>query len=427
MVAGDEEALTVENAIALFAAGVVGTDAFKDTGLGYKVTVKYLVEEAVPIAGSTLYGEMPTVDGDDEISALSFDEHPLQDLTAQTYQTIRGDGSGHFPIFTYLFAGWKAEDGQVHAPGETIGPLSAFDPDKDGVIKLVTVWSDGWGSGSGTPSAEFSVWANAKTANEMIAEGKMIDENSSFYSHVVGGAIMCAVDGDGNTIPPEELSSPSHGGAGAPNIGDIYADYEARFPETAPEGKYLMISYLNSDVQTADSNIRSLTSGYETSDSEAGTVKWKLSDLPTDAAVLSRLKSMVENGEKTLRDEQGEIIPAEKLNTDDMLVRWIQVKYQSTSSDGWNINAVLKSKFDYTVRYDANGGEGTMSDQIIRYDETVALTENAFTRAHYRFVGWKDGDGNSYSDKQSVPARERGDGHAVRAVGRGGRGLRLRL
>ena len=42
----------------------------------------------------------------------------------------------------------------------------------------------------------------------------------------------------------------------------------------------------------------------------------------------------------------------------------------------------------YTVRYNANGGTGTMADTLVTYGTNTNLRANAFTRAGYRFVGW---------------------------------------
>lgn len=42
----------------------------------------------------------------------------------------------------------------------------------------------------------------------------------------------------------------------------------------------------------------------------------------------------------------------------------------------------------YTVKFHANGGEGTMVDQIIKYDAVVALSKNTFTKEGYSFLGW---------------------------------------
>ncbi|MBR1444322.1 MAG: InlB B-repeat-containing protein, partial [Firmicutes bacterium] len=60
----------------------------------------------------------------------------------------------------------------------------------------------------------------------------------------------------------------------------------------------------------------------------------------------------------------------------------------------------------YIVKFDKNGGTGTMTDQEFTYDTAQNLTENAFTRTGYHFAGWNteaDGTGDkSYTDKQGV-------------------------
>ena len=56
-------------------------------------------------------------------------------------------------------------------------------------------------------------------------------------------------------------------------------------------------------------------------------------------------------------------------------------------------------KLPYTVKYNANNGTGTMSDQKIGVDATTTLTSNAFTRTGYTFVGWNtqaNGQGTAY-------------------------------
>lgn len=58
----------------------------------------------------------------------------------------------------------------------------------------------------------------------------------------------------------------------------------------------------------------------------------------------------------------------------------------------------------YTIRFHANGGEGTMVDQVIKYDAIVALSKNTFVRENYSFFGWslsENGD-KVYNDMDSV-------------------------
>ena len=59
----------------------------------------------------------------------------------------------------------------------------------------------------------------------------------------------------------------------------------------------------------------------------------------------------------------------------------------------------------YKIRFDANGGTGTMADQNYTYDRRQTLTANAFAREGYRFTGWNtrgDGKGKAFTDKQTV-------------------------
>ena len=56
----------------------------------------------------------------------------------------------------------------------------------------------------------------------------------------------------------------------------------------------------------------------------------------------------------------------------------------------------------YSIRFDPNGGTGTMRNQTLTYDKAALLSANAFKRTGYLFAGWLDADGNSYANKQSV-------------------------
>jgi hypothetical protein len=63
----------------------------------------------------------------------------------------------------------------------------------------------------------------------------------------------------------------------------------------------------------------------------------------------------------------------------------------------WTINT-------YSVRFNANGGSGSMSNESFTYGETKALTSNAFTRQGYVFKGWATSPSGSvvYTDGESV-------------------------
>lgn len=57
---------------------------------------------------------------------------------------------------------------------------------------------------------------------------------------------------------------------------------------------------------------------------------------------------------------------------------------------------------NYTVRFDANGGTGSMAPQTFTYGTSQALSENTFTRTDYEFAGWAtSANGNvTYKDSQ---------------------------
>ncbi len=46
----------------------------------------------------------------------------------------------------------------------------------------------------------------------------------------------------------------------------------------------------------------------------------------------------------------------------------------------------------YSVKFNKNGGTGTMADESFTYGTAKALTANAFTRTGYTFKGWKNGN-----------------------------------
>lgn len=79
-----------------------------------------------------------------------------------------------------------------------------------------------------------------------------------------------------------------------------------------------------------------------------------------------------------------------------------------TAADGYCEKSIITDAFEVagplSISFDANGGEGTMSDQTVTYKVSTAIKENAFTRTGYTFQGWAltAAGSKEYNDKQSV-------------------------
>ncbi len=80
-----------------------------------------------------------------------------------------------------------------------------------------------------------------------------------------------------------------------------------------------------------------------------------------------------------------------------------KAKYSSSIPD--NLKLTITSP-TYTIRFDSNGGTGTMSDMTnVKYINNYSLSPNLFTREDYTFTGWNtesNGSGTSYDDEETI-------------------------
>ena len=64
---------------------------------------------------------------------------------------------------------------------------------------------------------------------------------------------------------------------------------------------------------------------------------------------------------------------------------------------------------EYTVSYDANGGDGVMSSVTVKENETFVIANNLFSRPMYEFIGWNtkaNGSGTAYQSGASLVVTE---------------------
>ena len=67
---------------------------------------------------------------------------------------------------------------------------------------------------------------------------------------------------------------------------------------------------------------------------------------------------------------------------------WVRAQFESGRVGVWSEAAESRRRDTYTIRFNANGGSGTMADLELWFDETRNLPTNAFVRGGYNFVGW---------------------------------------
>lgn len=97
---------------------------------------------------------------------------------------------------------------------------------------------------------------------------------------------------------------------------------------------------------------------------------------------------------------------------------WNNVVLTDTAPENALGNVTLTALWSqkvYYVRFNANGGIGTMNDELIRFGVSQALTMNAFTRDGYSFAGWATSEAGSiaYADGDTVLNLSQTDGSIV--------------
>lgn len=88
----------------------------------------------------------------------------------------------------------------------------------------------------------------------------------------------------------------------------------------------------------------------------------------------------------------------------------------ASTSSSWQANSYTTNNWDvtyyakilpntYTIKFNGNGGSGSMSEHTCTYGVAWTLTANSFTREGYTFSGWNtkaNGTGTAFTDKKSV-------------------------
>ena len=248
-----------------------------------------------------------------------------------TYDVPQALTANTFTRDGYTFAGWAttASGDVTYADEQEVSNLTA---ENNATVTLYAVWNE-----------------NGKVSPVIFSQPTAVDYNDSV-------TLSCATEGakisytiDGVTV---EYS----------NAIVITEDVTITAFATKDGMK-------NSDTTTASYTVKTYTVTYK---SDYGTVPSKIVGLKKDDKLTTEQLPKLTTDGYTFADwynGENEVTTEYKISSDVELTA------------KWNANT-------YTVKFEANGGSGEMTEQVFTYDAEQALTANAFTCDGYTFAGW---------------------------------------
>ena len=275
-------------------------------------------------------------DRGDEFATGAMDDQPM------TYGQESALSSNLFARVGYTFAGWDdGEDAVVakYADGAVVSNLTA---EADATVTLYAVWTQG------DNTVTFD--ANGGTADETRR--------------------IVKTDAQLGALP--NASRTGYALAGwftAPTGG------KAVMPDTVVKGDVTYYAQWTANSYTVDFNERGGT----------GAMDDQPMTYDQEATLSSNLFTRVGYAFLGWTDDVEEL--------DDVLYYdGVVVSNLTDEANGeYDLYAIWAAN-EYSVTFHANGGEGTMDEQVFLYDEAKRLTANAFVRSGYTFAGWDDGE-----------------------------------
>ena len=100
---------------------------------------------------------------------------------------------------------------------------------------------------------------------------------------------------------------------------------------------------------------------------------------------------------------ENEIVPANTIK--DLYITFMYAGEDISDNTLENGYINLKFVYSYIIKYNSNGGNGDMNDQVAFYEEDTTLTTCSFTKTDYHFNHWNtidDDSGDSYNDNHVI-------------------------
>ena len=90
-----------------------------------------------------------------------------------------------------------------------------------------------------------------------------------------------------------------------------------------------------------------------------------------------------------------------------------------SSTKGATVTLYAKwTPITYYISFSANGGSGTMANMTVKYDQSVALTSNAFSKTGHKYEGWSGSNGTNYSNGATIKNLTTTDGATITMTAR---------
>lgn len=359
-----------------------------------------------------------------------------QTVAHNTPTTLNANG---FTRAGYTFAGWKAADGTPYANGASTTASGNITLTAQWTANPYSVAFNGNGSTSGTMNGIDLVYGTAgnlpangfsRTGYTFAGWNTAADGKGTSYADQAQAAAMTTVYNDTVQLYAQWTAN-TYSVKFNLNNGDSGTMEQQSFTYDTPETALSANKFLRSGYTFTGWNSVADGSGAAYAD------KAQVKNLTADSSGVIQLYAQWSPGSFTVNFAAGSgngVMTAQDFYTGDTAaLKTNTFSRMGYTFAGWNTEAggggtaygaqatvntlnlgasdsiTLYAQWSpnlYTVKFNANGATGTMAHQTFTYDTpAAALTQNAFTRDGYTFLGWAGNPASTYgeyADQQQV-------------------------
>ena len=383
-------------------------DKYCTNGPSYESNYSWLVDfESVKVSGACVLAEHYDSDNDGWRLEINANGHP--------YMRISKNASAG-EVTTYTFSGltvswntWthiRLEQSSYRTIKCTVGSSSA----STGSYVFVNSWSRDLQVGSSNTSIRGVVTVRGYSYSSNTPNTATFN-----LDNMAVGATSVTANGDTFSCPAVQKHLASWTVMYSANGGSGTVASQTKYYGTAltlRSSGYTKDGYTLAGWHDENHNANySLGGTYTTNDSALMSARWTANTYTVSFNAnggSGTQSSMTKTGGQSLTlpstttfTYTGKHITAWRLNSASGTSYALGGSYTTNSAAAFYANWVYNT---YSIKFNANGGSGTMANESMTYGTAKALTANTFTREGYRFLGWATSASGSvvYTDGQSV-------------------------